>query len=133
MRIFKSSRAVLALNGIVMMLAGMLFFVFAENITIIMFPNISLNPEALEVGIVLRYLMGAGSIAIGIILYLARIATQTGAQRLLLGSGLGFMIIFATGLFIIIKHEANIPVMALSVYPILATLSIYVANRKFQE
>ena len=133
MRIFKSSRAVLALNGIVMMLTGASFFVFAEKITILMFPDVNLNPQALEVGIVLRYLMGAGSMSIGIILYLARVSIKSGAQRLLLGCGLGFIIIFATGIFVMIKHEANIPLVALSVYPVLATLSLYVANRKFQE
>ena len=123
----------LTLNGIVMILLGISFFLFAEKITITMFPNITSNPEAIEVGVVLRYFMGAGSITIGIILYLARISIRSGAQRLLLGSGLGFMIIFFTGLFIVIKHEANIPIIALSIYPVLTFLSLYTATRKFQE
>ena len=43
------------------------------------------------------------------------------------------MIIFATAVFIIIKYKANIPILALSIYPLLAILSLYVATRKFQE
>jgi vacuolar-type H+-ATPase subunit I/STV1 len=87
-------------------------------------PKIISNPEALETGVVLRYLMGAGELTIGIILYLARISIKSGAQRLLLGSGIGFMIIFTTAVFIIIKYKANIPILALSIYPLLAILSV---------
>ena len=133
MRIFRSSRAVLALNGVIMIMIGLFFFIFPEKITIIMFPKVISNPEALETGVVLRYLMGAGQLAVGIILYLARISIKSGAQRLLLGSGIGFMIIFATAVFIIIKYKANIPILALSIYPLLAILSLYVATRRFQE
>ena len=71
--------------------------------------------------------------ALGIILYLARISIKSGAQRLLLGSGMGFMIIFATAVFIIVKYKADVPIIALSIYPLLAILSLYVATRKFQE
>ena len=133
MNIFQSSRSVLALNGIVMFIIGIVFFIYPEKITIIMFPNITSNPDALEIGIVLRYLMGAGHLAIGIILYLARISIKSGAQRLLLGSGIGFMIIFATAVFIIFNYKSDIPVVALSVYPLLAILSLYVSTRKFQD
>ena len=98
-----------------------------------MFPNIVSNPEAIETGTVMRILMGAGHLAIGIILYLARISIKSGAQRLLLGSGIGFMIIFATAVFVILKYKAGIPVIALSIYPLLAILSLYVSTRKFQD
>ena len=63
--------------------------------------------------------MGAGHLTIGVILYLARISIKSGAQRLLMGSGIGFMIIFTTALFIIVKYKAGIPVVALSIYPLL--------------
>jgi len=116
-----------------MIIIGLFFIIFPEKITIIMFPKIISNPEALEIGIVLRYLMGAGHLAIGIILYLARISIKSGAQRLLLGSGIGFMIIFAIAVFIILKYNAGIPVVALSIYPLLAILSLYVSTRRFQE
>ena len=133
MRILRRSRTILALNGIVMIIIGIIFFIYPEKLTIIMFPNIVSNPEAIETGTVMRILMGAGHLAIGIILYLARISIKSGAQRLLLGSGIGFMIIFATAVFIILKYKAGIPVVALSIYPLLAILSLYVSTRKFQE
>ena len=132
MSILRRSRTILALNGIVMIVIGIIFFIYPKEITIVMFPKIISNPQALETGIVLRYLMGAGHLAIGIILYLARISIKSGAQRLLLGSGIGFMIIFATAIFIILKYKAGIPMVALSIYPLLAILSLYVSTRKFQ-
>ena len=133
MSILRSSRTILALNGIIMIFIGIIFFIYPEKLTIIMFPKTVSNPEALEVGVVLRYLMGAGHLTIGIILYLARISIRSGAQRLLLGSGIGFMIIFATAVFIIFNYKSDIPVVALSVYPLLGILSLYVSTRKFQD
>ena len=70
MSLFRRSRTILALNGIVMIIIGIVFFIYPEKITIVMFPKIISNPQALETGIVLRYLMGAGHLTIGIILYL---------------------------------------------------------------
>jgi len=133
MNILRRSRTILALNGIVMIIIGIIFFIYPEKLTIIMFPKIVSNPEAIETGTVMRILMGAGHLAIGIILYLARISIKSGAQRLLLGSGIGFMIIFATAVFVILKYKAGIPVIALSIYPLLAILSLYVSTRKFQD
>ena len=133
MNIFRRSRTILALNGIIMIFIGIIFFIYPEKLTIIMFPKIVSNPEAIETGTVMRILMGAGHLAIGIILYLARVSIKSGAQRLLLGSGIGFMIIFVTAVFVILKYKAGIPVVALSIYPLLATLSLYVSTRKFQE
>jgi len=133
MKILRRSRTILALNGIIMIFIGIIFFIYPEKITVIMFPKIVSNPEALETGIVMRILMGAGHLAIGLILYLARISIKSGAQRLLLGSGIGFMIIFATAVFVILKYKAGIPMIALSIYPLLAILSLYVSTRRFQD
>jgi len=133
MNILRRSRTILALNGIVMIIIGIIFFIYPEKLTIIMFPKIVSNPEAIETGTVMRILMGAGHLAIGIILYLARVSIKSGAQRLLLGSGIGFMIIFATAVFTILKYKVGIPMVALSVYPLLAILSLYVSTRRFQD
>ena len=46
---------------------------------------------------------------------------------------IGFMIIFATALFVILKHKAGIPMIALSIYTLLAILSLYVSTRRFQD
>ena len=55
-----------------------------------MFPGISENDLAFEVATILRYIMGSGIFTIGIILFLARVSVKSGAQRLLLGSSIGF-------------------------------------------
>ena len=128
-----SSGTILALNGTVMILLGLSFIIFAEKMTVTMFPSVISNPEAIHVGITLRYLMGAGSIMVGIILYLSRISVRSGAQRLLLGSGIGFLLIFFTGLFILLSDKGNFPIAALIIYPLLGTLSLYVSTRKYQE
>ena len=129
----KSSRTILALNGIVMIILGLSFIIFAEKLTIMMFPEIISNPEALEVGTTLRYLMGTGSIMIGIILYLARISVRSGAQRLLQGSGIGFLLMFCTAIFIFLSDRGNVPVLALIIFPLLGFLSLFVSTRKYQE
>ena len=88
------SRTILALNGIVMMLIGICFFYFNKQINTAMFPGISENDLAFEVATILRYIMGSGIFTIGIILFLARVSVKSGAQRLLLGSSIGFFLIF---------------------------------------
>ena len=128
-----SSRTILALNGLVMIILGLSFFIFAEKMTFLMFPKTITNPEALEVGVTLRYIMGAGSITTGIILFLSRISLRSGAQRILLGSGIGFFIIFGTALFVYLSERANVPILALIIFPILGLLSLYVSTRMFQE
>jgi len=129
----RNSRLILAINGIILIISGLSFFIFAERITLMMFPDISSNPQAIEVGLILRYLMGAGSLSIGIILFLARISVRSAAQRVLLGSGIGFIIVFFTAVYVYIFHKTNVPFIALSVYLILGLLSIYVSTRKFQK
>ena len=94
------SRTILALNGIVMMLIGICFFYFNKQINMAMFPGIIENALAFEVAAILRYIMGSGIFTIGIILFLARVSVKSGAQRLLLGSSIGFFLIFLTTLFV---------------------------------
>ena len=128
------SRAVLALNGIVMMLIGFCFFYFNNQINTAMFPGIKDNELALEVATILRYIMGSGTFTIGIILFLARISVRSGAQRLLLGSSIGFFIIFLTTLFV--KYEyvsVDIPIVGIAIFPTLSLLSLYVSTRPHQE
>ena len=84
------SRTVLAINGIIMMLIGLCFFYFNNQINTAMSPGINENKLAFEVASILRYIMGSGIFTIGIILYLARVSVRSAAQRLLLGSSIGF-------------------------------------------
>ena len=128
------SRAVLALNGIIMMVIGFCFFYFNNQINIAMFPGIKENKLAYEVATILRYIMGSGIFTIGIILYLSRVSVRSGAQRLLLGSSIGFFIIFLTTLYV--KYQfmsVDIPIVGIAIFPILSLLSLFVSTRPYQE
>ena len=112
------SRVILALNGIIMMLIGVCFFIFNQKINIAMFPGIVENSLALEVATILRYLMGSGIFTIGLILFLSRVSVKSGAQRLLLGSSIGFFIIFLTTLFAKYRFESvDIPIVGIVIFP----------------
>ncbi len=128
------SRYILAVNGSVMMFIGLCFFIFNNFINLSMFPGIAENELALEVAMILRYLMGSGLFTIGIILYLARFSVKSAAQRLLMGSSIGFLLIFLTTIFVKYKFEAiDIPIVGIIIFPILSFLSLYVSTRPFQE
>ena len=64
---WNSSRTILALNGTLMMILGGAFWLFPEFFTLVMFPDISKNQDAVNVGVVLRKNMGAGCVFVGII------------------------------------------------------------------
>ena len=128
------SRTILALNGIVMMLIGICFFYFNKQINMAMFPGIIENDLAFEVAAILRYIMGSGIFTIGIILFLVRVSVKSGAQRLLLGSSIGFFLIFLTTLFVKYKFmSVDIPIVGIAIFPILSLLSLYVSTRPYQE
>ena len=128
------SRTVLALNGIIMMLIGLCFFYFNNQINIAMFPGINENKLAFEVASILRYIMGSGIFTIGIILYLARVSVRSAAQRLLLGSSIGFFLIFCTTIYIKYKFSSvDIPIVGIAIFPTLSLLSLYVSTRPHQE
>tara|TARA_Y100000996_G_scaffold232746_1_gene183150 strand:+ start:1732 stop:2127 length:396 start_codon:yes stop_codon:yes gene_type:complete len=128
------SRAVLSLNGIVMMLIGFCFFFFNNQINSAMFPGINENQLAYEVATSLRYIMGSGIFTIGIILFLSRVSVRSAAQRLLLGSSIGFFLIFLTAIFVKYKFDTiDIPIVGIVIFPALSVLSLYVSTRPFQE
>ena len=128
------SRTVLALNGIVMMLIGLCFFYFNNQINTAMFPGIKENKLAYEVATILRYIMGSGIFTIGIILFLARVSVRSAAQRLLLGSSIGFFLIFLTTIYIKYKFSSvDIPIVGIAIFPTLSLLSLYVSTRPHQE
>ena len=65
----RNSRAILALNGTLMMILGGSFWFFPEFFTLLMFPDIADNQDAIDVGVVLRKNMGVGSAFIGLMLF----------------------------------------------------------------
>ena len=117
-----------------MMLIGLCFFYFNNQINTAMFPGINENKLAFEVASILRYIMGSGIFTIGIILYLARVSVRSAAKRLLLGSSIGFFLIFLTTIYIKYKFSSvDIPIVGIAIFPTLSLLSLYVSTRPHQE
>ncbi len=129
-----NSRLILSINGLIMMIIGACFFILNKKITLAMFPGIYENSQALEVAMILRYLMGSGIFTIGLILFLARTSVKSGAKKLLLGSSIGFFIIFLTATFVVYSFDyVNIPIVGIIIFPILSLISLYVSTRPYQE
>lgn len=129
---FRSSRSILTINGLILFIIGFADILFAEKITSYIFPNIT-NPDVLEVGIILRYLLGSSMIFLGVVLFKSRIAVKSGAQRILLGCSFGFFIMFCSGLFVFLTYDLNISWVCLFLFPVLSVLSFYVSTRTGQE
>ena len=123
----------LALIGIVMMLESIGFIFYAVEITEIMFPFSKINPEALSLGVSLRYAMASGVFFLGMLLFLCRGVPKSAAQRLLFCCGLGFSIVLLNLIYLNFFREVNVSVIIYTLHVILVILSFYVSSRKFQE
>lgn len=130
---WNSSRTILALNGALMIILGGAFWLFPEFFTLVMFPDISENQDAVNVGVVLRKNMGAGCVFIGIILSSCQSSPKSTAQRLLYSSAVGFLLMLAALLHVRFSREADVPVFILFFFSILAVISLFVASRRFQD
>ena len=133
MSLFNNSRFTLALIGIVLILESLGFFIFAQQITEIMFPFTKNNLEALEIGISLRYTMASGLFFLGMLLFICRGVTRSAAQRLLFCCGLGFLIVILSQAYLTFLRDVNISKIVYIVHFILTVLAFYVSSRKFQE
>lgn len=116
-----------------MMLESIGFIFFAVEITEIMFPFSKNNPEALSLGISLRYAMASGVFFLGMLLFLSRGVPKSAAQRLLFCCGLGFSIVLFNLFYLNFFRDVNISIIIYTLHIILAILSFYVSSRKFQE
>ena len=123
----------LALIGIIMMLESIGFIFFAVEITEIMFPFSINNPEALSLGISLRYAMASGVFFLGMLLFLCRGVPKSAAQRLLFCCGLGFSIVLLNLIYLNFVRNVNVSIIIYALHIILVILSFYVSSRKFQE
>ncbi len=128
-----NSRMALSLNGIILILQGIFFIIFANEITISMFPFSENNEQALDIGISLRYSMGSGSIFIGLLLFLCRSTPRSAAKKLLLGSSLGFMLLLFTLMYLFFFRNVLVPIPIFIIYIFLSFFSLYVSTRKFQD
>ena len=130
---FNNSRFTLALIGIVMMLESIGFVIFAKEITQIMFPFVKNNPEALSLGVSLRYAMASGVFFLGMLLYLCRGVPKSAAQRLLFCCGLGFSIVLLSLIYLNYFRDVSISIVIYALHIVLVILSFFVSSRKFQE
>ena len=128
-----NSRLALSLNGLILIIQGICFVVFATEITVAMFPFSENNEQALNLGISLRYSMGSGSIFIGLLLFMARSTPRSVAQKLLLGSSLGFMLLLITLIYLYIIRNVLVPIPVLFVFSFLSIFSLYVSTRRYQD
>lgn len=117
-----SAKGALTIIGLVMFLQGLSFYFFAEAITVSMFPTS--GDEAIEVGVVLRELIAAGSMFIGIILFLARTNVTSAAKRILFGSSIGFSLVVVILIHISLSNDfVSIPILPLIIFAIFAIVS----------
>ena len=131
--ILHSSRAVLALNGGLMIVLGGAFWILPEFFTFAMFPNIREDETAIDVAITLRKNMGAGCIFIGVVLFSCQNSSKYTAQRLLFSSAAGFLFMFGALLHTRLSEQASVPVFMLIFFGTLSLLSLFVASRRYQE
>ena len=128
-----NSRLALSLNGLILILQGIFFIIFANEITISMFPFSENNEQALNIGVSLRYSMGSGSIFIGLLLFLCRSTPRSAAKKLLQGSAIGFLLILFTLIYLYIFRNVLVPIPVFIIFTFLSLFSLYVSTRKFQD
>ena len=116
-----------------MMLLGIAFWFFPELITFAMFPNISENEQAINLGIAHSKIMGVGVIFIGMLLFWCQTSSKTTAQRLLFGSSFGFCLMVAGLLEVRFTGQANVPVIIILLFTFMSIYSLFVATRRYQE
>ena len=75
-----TSKGFLTVAGLVMMLQGILFLIFSQDLTKLMFPYAS--EEGVRIGMLLREIMAGGSFFIGILLFSSRTNTSSAAKRM---------------------------------------------------
>ena len=129
----RNSRLALAFNGVIMVLLGIVFWFFPELFTVAMFPNISENEQAINVGIALRKNMGVGCVFIGMLLFWCQTSSKTTAQRLLFCSSFGFGLMVAGLLEVRLTGQANVPFPIILLFACMSIYSLFVATRRYQE
>ena len=128
-----NSRLILAINGFIMIILGLSFWIFPDFFTLAMFPNIEKNNEAFNVAIALRKNMGAGCVFIGTLIFWCQNSPKFVAQKLLYCSGFGFFLLVAVLLEVRLTGQAQVPLFILILFTLMALISIYVASRRFQR
>ena len=127
-----NSRLILAINGILMILLGVAFWINPEFFTLAMFPNIADNDTALKAALALRKNMGAGCVFIGMTIFMCQSSPKSTAQKLLFSCAFGFFLLVAALIEVRITNGAQVPIPIITFFAVLGLISLFVASRRFQ-
>ena len=112
--------------SVLLAITGIVMIVFAEKMTQRLWPDA--DTYALNIGIVLRYLMGATIITTACILFQARkISDVETAKQVLFGSAAGHGFIFLTMLVIKFTGTFNLPPPPLILTAVISILCLFTA------
>ena len=127
-----NSKLILAINGILMILLGVAFWINPEFFTLAMFPNIADNDTALKAALALRKNMGAGCVFIGVTIFMCQSSPKSTAQKLLFSCAFGFFLLVAALIEVRITNGAQVPIPIITFFAVLGLISLFVASRRFQ-
>ena len=121
-------RGILFLSSLTMLILGLTFLFFPDFISMKIFPQAS--EKEIRIATIHRYLMGGGSLFIGIHLILAHRNVTSAAKRILFGTSIGFYIFMLIQLKQIIFDKNIVFWPVFVIFFILGTLSLYVSYFK---
>ena len=127
-----NSRLILAINGILMIILGIAFWIDPEFFTLAMFPDIADNEVALKATVALRKNMGAGCVFIGVTIFMCQSSPRSTAQKLLFSCAFGFFLMVAALIEVRISNGAMVPPPIIAFFAVLGLASLFVASRRFQ-
>jgi hypothetical protein len=82
----------LTIVSVTLVLTGLVFFGFAEKITQGLWPKA--DAYAMNIGVVMRYILGASAITSGCILFQTRaVEDQSSVKKILLGGAVGLSVV----------------------------------------
>ena len=123
-----TSKGFLTVAGLVMMLQGVLFLIFSQDLTKLMFPYA--NEEGVRIGMLLRELMAGGSVFIGILLFNSRTNTSSAAKRMLWAACFGFALILLLQIKLYVLDGLDIHILPFLVSAGLALTAMFVATSR---
>jgi hypothetical protein len=102
------------------------FFGVAEKITQGLWPKA--DAYAMNIGVVMRYILGASVITSGCILFQARaVEDQSSVRKILLGSAVGLAVVFATLAWIRVTGNTLVPLPPIVMVAVLSGLCFWSA------
>jgi len=122
------SKAIITLIASLNILQGIGFIIGAEALTKQSFPKDMLTESAVKVGTAMHWPLGVACIVIGIILFSTRSLQLAEAKKVLLYTGFAYTFFLFNGLLQHFTTPVNVPIFALGLIAILASLSFYTSK-----